>query len=449
MQNSNKKGLSATFALTALFVTMILLVPVVPAADGSVIASDPLGSETDTADQYVAAGPTVLKLNETGEVVWEKDLHLLGKNVIISVIVTSDGFIGVGQVVAKFNFDGGLVWEKNLNPSGVIYCSVTEVSDGFVCVSSNDSSKGSIIFTKFSTVGELIWQQKYESQNMVSFKSIATVQGGVIAAGGSMKLFNGPILVKYDNNGNMVWEKKPFSLYALTTSFSSISPTTDGFVTVNGGSSLFSSDENRKLVRINASTITNYDNDGTIVWSKTFNPEGTAQFSSILTVNDGYVAVGKVYSNSFGKDVWADTHGQGGESDALIVKFDTAGNPIWWKNFGGSDADGFDYVVSVPNGVIAVGKSNVKSFGSGDWAGVSAKKNGGLAKEDIIAVKYDASGNVMWAQNYDGPSWIKDVISAFLWVIVLMLAIAICSLVAVVFLVKWKLDKRKTDSKSE
>jgi uncharacterized protein (TIGR02145 family) len=92
------------------------------------------------------------------------------------------------------------------------------------------------------------------------------------------------------------------------------------------------------------------------------------------------VAVG--YSFAFGTGDWAGITGKG-ESDAIIVKYDNAGNVVWKKNFGGSSADSFDAVATVSDGVATVGYSAANSFGNGDWTDVTGNGN-----NDAIIIKH-------------------------------------------------------------
>ena len=48
-------------------------------------------------------------------------------------------------------------------------------------------------------------------------------------------------------------------------------------------------------------------------------------------------------------------------------------NPAWIKSFGGSDYDQYSSVTTVLDGIVAVGRSGPNSFGIGDWVGITSK----------------------------------------------------------------------------
>ena len=116
-------------------------------------------------------------------------------------------------------------------------------------------------------------------------------------------------------------------------------------------------------------------------------------------VTDGYVAVG--YSNSFGSGDWATVTGKGSR-DAIFVKYDMSGEIVWKRNFGGSSSDSYNSVTAISNGYVAVGSSGARSFGNGDWEGVTT--TGYNYCTDSIIVKYNAIGDVVWKKNLCGPS---------------------------------------------
>ena len=141
--------------------------------------------------------------------------------------------------------------------------------------------------------------------------------------------------------------------------------------------------------------IIKYDASGNVEWKKNFGGSGDDKYTGTAPAEDGCVAVG--FSSSFGDGDWSGTIGHGGK-DAVIVKYDKAGNVEWKKNFGGVGDDEYYSVAETEDGgCIAGGYSSFDSFGNGDWESVAGKKN-----KDAIIVKYDKAGNVEWKKNFGG-----------------------------------------------
>jgi len=256
---------------------------------------------------------------------------------------------------------------------------------------------------------DILWKKNFGGSGANSYKSVTAVSDGVIAVGSSQYFGNGDwsgvtgkgsydaIIVKYDNSGNVVW-KKNFG-GSDEDHFSSVTTVVDGIVAV--GRSNPDSFGNGDWAGVTGkgggdAIIVKYDNVGNVVWKKNFGGSFNDSYYSVTTVSDGVVAVGFSHAGSFGNGDWADVTEKGG-FDAIIVKYDNSGNVVWKKNFGGSDWDQFTSVTAVSDGIVAVGYSNAGSFGNGDWAGITGK--GGT---DAIMVKYDNSGNVVWKKNFGG-----------------------------------------------
>jgi len=142
--------------------------------------------------------------------------------------------------------------------------------------------------------------------------------------------------------------------------------------------------------------IVKYDSNGNVIWAKNFGGLGNDNFESVISVDGGYIAVGMSGANSFGNGNLTGVTGNGG-NDAIMVKFDTNGSVVWAKNFGGKDNDQFTSVTAVGNGYVAVGYSGSASFGNGSLTGITGK--GG---EDAIMVKFDTNGSVVWVKNFGG-----------------------------------------------
>ena len=84
-----------------------------------------------------------------------------------------------------------------------------------------------------------------------------------------------------------------------------------------------------------------------------------------------------------------------GADDVFLVKYDSSGNALWAKQAGGSDYDyGIDVAVGEDQSATITGydQSQIISFGN------ETLTNAGSGF-DFFLVKYDSSGNVLWAKN--------------------------------------------------
>ncbi len=123
--------------------------------------------------------------------------------------------------------------------------------------------------------------------------------------------------------------------------------------------------------------LTKTDPDGNIIWDKTFgglkDDEG---YSVEQTADGGYILIGKTKSSGSGM------------YDVLVIKVDQNGNMIWDKIFGGPlDDEGYSVRQTSDSGYILVGKT--KSSGSGMY--------------DVLVLKVDQNGNMVWDKAFGGP----------------------------------------------
>ena len=355
------------------------------------------------------------------------------------------GVTGKGSddaIIVKYDNNNNVVWRKNFGGNGDDrYYSVTTVSDGIVAVGySNYFSFGngdwlgtttncfydiySLIYTdaiivKYDYNGNVVWKKNLGGTLYDYFYYVTAVPDGIIAVGYSSSIGSGDwndaqsrgntdaIIVKYDNNGNLVW-KKNFGgsgedyYYSVTT-------VSDGVIAV--GTSRNKSFGNGDWIGYTGkgstdAIIVKYNFDGNVTWKKNFgggyldagNISGNNVFNSVTTISDGVVAVGYSDEQCFNHGDWAGVQSKGNSyTDAVIVKFNNNGDVVWKKNCGGSGYDYFNDVTIVFDGIVAVGYSDISTYGGGDWAGLTAK--GG---NDAIIVKYDNSGNIVWKKNLGG-----------------------------------------------
>lgn len=100
-------------------------------------------------------------------------------------------------------------------------------------------------------------------------------------------------------------------------------------------------------------------------------------YNDILTVSDGWIAVGRLY---------------GAPLDAVIAKYDNNGEVVWENAFGGSDLDEFYSVAEISDGYIVIAGCHSVD---GDLLGLDETNRG---SSHTITVKYDRDGNKVWAK---------------------------------------------------
>lgn len=124
------------------------------------------------------------------------------------------------------------------------------------------------------------------------------------------------------------------------------------------------------------------DDQGKVLWSKTYGGEGEEFLYSCLRVDGGYLLAG--YTTSTTGDF---PPGKGSE-DAILMKIDETGNIVWVKRFGGRDADTFfDLCQTADKKIYAVGRSGSLD---GDLPISTVSKFW-----DIWVAKFDLNGNLL------------------------------------------------------
>jgi ribosomal protein S11 len=293
-----------------------------------------------------------------------------------SVQQTSDGGYIVAGVTWSFGAGGDIILIKTDANGDIIWAKtyggtdwdgarfVQQTSDGGYIVVGGTWSFGSgwdedIILIKTDANGDIIWAKTYGGTDDYYATSVQqTSDGGYIVAGWIESFdvnFEDIFLIKTDANGNIIWAKNYGRIYYVEEA-RSVQQTSDGGYIVAGDPSLIKTDAN-----------------GNIIWTKTY--EETAAYSVQQTSDGGYIVAGRIHS--FGA----------GSADILIIKTDANGNIIWAKTYGGTDWDGARFVQQTSDGGYIVA-GTTWSFGTGGY--------------DIILIKTDANGNIIWAKTYGG-----------------------------------------------
>lgn len=427
-----------------------------PTSTTGLVYSTPIILTTNTTIKAIAYKSGIINSNVIAftytvlpsEITFKKNLGGSGNDVYKSVTTLNDGYIAVGYsasasfgngdwigvtgkgindaIIVKYDTGGNVVWKKNFGGSDYdLYNSVIAVNDGYIVVGYSSSAsfgngdwigvtgKGlsDAIIVKYDLSGNIVWKKHFGGSDTECYNSVSAVNDGYIAVGYAwVKTFgsgdwigvtgndyDNSIIVKYDMNGNVVW-KKNFG-DSSWDHYESVTAVNDGYIAV-GYSASFGNGDWAGITGKGATdaVIVKYAINGNVLWKKNFGGADIDVYQSITAVDDGYIAVGYSASTSFGNGDWIGTTKKGLE-DAIIVKYDTSGNIMWKKNFGGSDDDTYMSLTAVSDGYIAVGYSGPASFGNGDWVGATGK-----GSNDAIVVKYDINGNLVWKKNFGSSS---------------------------------------------
>src|ERR1035437_94944 len=103
----------------------------------------------------------------------------------------------------------------------------------------------------------------------------------------------------------------------------------------------------------------------------------------------------------FGSTTLVNTNNTGNTEDFFIAKYDSIGNLLWAKSAGGTGGDGGGSIkTDVSGSILVTGYFYSQSIAFGSTTLINANSTG--LEDDIFIVKYDPSGNVLWAQRAGG-----------------------------------------------
>jgi len=134
-------------------------------------------------------------------------------------------------------------------------------------------------------------------------------------------------------------------------------------------------------------------------WQWAISPTGISVGNAVGTDPSGNVYYTGYFTGSlvFGSDTINDTDGP--YQDVFIAKYDASGNILWARNGNGyADADGV--AIDASGNVFIVGNFYNDSISFGGTT--LYDPHTGAQNSNIYLVKYDPSGNVIWAKNLGG-----------------------------------------------
>ena len=313
-------------------------------------------------------------------------------------------------IIIKYDKNGNLLWQKSWGGKLISarFRSITSsLDDGIVVVGSSEFSeiegmtnKGmyDAIIVKYDKDGNILWQKNWGGNGYDDFTGvISTEDGGFIIVGESEsndieglqnKGSYDAIVLKYDKDGNLIWQKS----WGGNDSerFTSVAVTEDGGFVAVGNTQFLVYEGDSRLDAI----IVKYNKDGNVLWQKSYGNELNEFYESVVEIDDyGFVVVGYINSSLIDSKPATD------KDDAIIIKYDKDGNMLWEKSWGGSDYDEFRKVISTQDGkIIASGYSH-----STDIDGLTNK-----GEKDAIIVKYSIEYNLENITTENGTSAVEQ-----------------------------------------
>ncbi len=306
---------------------------------GYILAGSTSSNNGDVSVNYGGDDVWLVKIDENGILEWEKSYGNAGDDNIADIQITADG--GYIIVAASEGIFQGI-----------------------------DPPYGSWI-TKTDALGNIEWTQTYSATDMSRLRSITqTSDGGYIAAGttyaaGSAitppkEIFEGFFdpnsrlwVLKINADGSFQWAKT----YGGTDldEGESIIETTEGNYVVAGKTWSADGDaagNNNNPENSSSFWVLNLNNQGDIIWQKTYGGQSNEGAMGIKQASDGnYVIGGSTRSNS------GTFPGYIGENDFMLMKVTaTDGSVLWTKRFGGSGQDNlWSFDITPDEGFMAVG----------------------------------------------------------------------------------------------
>ncbi len=287
-----------------------------------------------------------IKLDASGNIVWQNNIGGSGGDYIGEINPTSDGgyivsatsysgisgdktenSIGAGDYwIIKLNASGNIVWQNTIGGTSADYCyRAKETSDGNFIVSGSSNSP-------------------------ISFdKTEGTIEGV-----GTMDIW----VLKLNASGNIVWQNT-IGGTATETAFE-MDVTPDGGAVIATQSYSNSSADKAENNVSGGTTSSDYwviklDTDGNITWENTLGGTGEDYNHALITMSNGDIAVGGFSNSGIGGDK---TEAAKGAYDFWMVKLDASGNVLYDKTIGGNQYD-YNYCMteSADNKIVLAGTS--------------------------------------------------------------------------------------------
>jgi hypothetical protein len=311
----------------------------------------------------------------------------------------------------KVDANGSKVWEKSYGGSSVEFgSSIARTPDGnFVIAAQSKSTDGDIssnkggsdLFVfKIDGSGNILWKKTYggtQGEYVYSNTHIAaTSDGGCVIAAGTISN-DGDVsgnhgdedlwAIKLDQNGTVLWSKTYGG--TLREEASGIVPSQDGGFVIAGGAESIDGDVTNNHPVTGDVWLVKIDANGNKQWQTTVGGSQSDWANAITATSDnGFMIAATTFS------IDGDVSGNHGDYDAWIIKIDGNGNKVWAKTYGGSGYDDAQSIIKVNNGFVITA---ITHSTDGDVI-----PSNGIVGAWIFQI--DDTGKIIWQKNFGGSN---------------------------------------------
>jgi len=341
--------------------------------------------------------------------------------------------------ISKFDKSGNFIWVRSFGSSANDYYSSDIDSLGNVYTAGffngtfdtdpgsgvynlTSSGENDIFIHKIDSSGSFLWSKRIGGILNDGIQRLQLDASGNILVSG---YFNGTVdfdpgfgtnyltangsnskfISKFDSSGNLIWALDKGTQYDFLNNsdaqgniyFSGIFENTFDFdpgpgvynLTSNGSQNMF---------------ISKFDNNGNIVWAKSFDGTGNQMGRLVVDSEGNIYATGRLWGTTdLDPDTSVYTLSSNGEGDVFILKMNASGSLIWAKNMGGYNGDySYSIALDADENIYTTG-----TFGGGvqiaDYdPGPEVYNIITNGNHDLFISKLDSGGNFVWAVSMGG-----------------------------------------------
>jgi hypothetical protein len=294
-----------------------------------------------------------------------------------------------------YDTNGNLMWRADygnpVNNDNAVYDIAVNESSGHVYVTGSSrvgNYKTDIATVAYDSTGGQLWEAIYEGipgDDSIDIGKIITVDplGNVIVAGRTY--VSGEhnwdyIILKYDPGGILLWQARYDGPLSYFDTPRDVTTDSEGNIYVTGNTDILYFYDSDTPDPDPAFATIKYDSSGDQQWVARYDDPVKDIFTVVHSI---------AVDSSQNVYITGKSEGNGTEDDMVTIAYDDLGNELWVARYNGP-GNGMDEAHDIalgPTGDIYIVGTSDQFF----------------SDNDIITIAYDPNGTELWVSTYDGP----------------------------------------------